>query len=62
MSEVSGQIVDNTVVVDGDLEAGNIVKLYTSTSSSDEGTTETQSSRDNFIPGSDFGGGNMGGR
>ncbi|MBP9040458.1 MAG: hypothetical protein KBF64_01650, partial [Anaerolineaceae bacterium] len=61
VSVVSGQIVNDTVVVDGDLKAGDIVKLYTSTSSSSEDTTETQSSRDNFIPGGNFNGGNMDG-
>lgn len=58
VSVVSGQIVDNTVVVDGDLKAGDIVKLYTSTSSSDEETSETQPSGGEFMPGGDFGGGN----
>lgn len=41
---VSGQIVDETVIVVGDLQKGDVVQLYTSTSSDTSSEEETQSS------------------
>jgi len=49
VSVVSGQIVDQTVVVKGDLKAGDVVQLFTSTSStSSTGNTNRDGG---FIPG-----------
>ncbi len=39
---VSGQIVDQTVIVTGDLKKGDVIQLYTSTSSSSSTTTDSR--------------------
>ena len=49
VSVVSGQIVDNTVVVKGDLKAGDVVQLFTSTSSAS--TAGTYKSGGGLMPG-----------
>ena len=56
VSVISGQIVDDTVIVDGDLKAGDVVVIYSSTTSSSDTTSEPNGGG-MIMPGGDFGAG-----